>query len=77
MKKALTAVFAFALLAGAAAGCTDSNQSGKVGERPNRDQPPAASPSTDMGSSPGSASGGSTSPAGSPTDATRTTPPTR
>ena len=47
MKKALTAVFALALLASAAAGCTDSNQNGRVGERPRREQPPAASPPMD------------------------------
>lgn len=47
MKKALTAVCALALLASAAAGCTDSNQSGgKVGERPGREAPPSASPPT-------------------------------
>ena len=75
MKKALTALFAFALLASAAAGCTDSNQGGKVGERPKSEQPPAASPSTDSGSTLGSAPVGSGAPAGSPTDAARTTPP--
>jgi len=65
MKKALTAVFALALLASAAAGCTDSNQNGRVGERPSREQPPAASPPTDTGRMPG----------GSP--APTTPPPTR
>ena len=44
MKKTLSAVFALALLAGVAAGCTDSNQTGKVGENRNREQPPAALP---------------------------------
>ena len=79
MKKALSAVFAFALLAGAAAGCTDSNQTGKVGENRNREQPPAASPSTDSGSTLGSAPAGSGS-SPSSTDASRSTPqppPTR
>lgn len=75
MKKTLSAVFALALLAGAAAGCTDSNQSGKVGENPKREQPPAASPSTDSGSTLGSAPAGSGAPSGSPTDASRTMPP--
>ncbi len=77
MKKALSAVFALALLGGAAAGCTDSNQTGKVGENRNREQPPAASPSTDTGSTLGSAPGGS---GASSTDASRSTPqppPTR
>ena len=75
MNKALTAVFGFALLAATAAGCTDSNQTGKVGESQKREQPPAASPSTDSGSTLGSAPAGSGPPAGSPTDASRATPP--
>ena len=54
MKKALTAVFALALLASAAAGCTDSNQNGRMGERPRSEQPPAASPPIDTGRTPGS-----------------------
>ena len=65
MKKALTALFALALVAGAAAGCTDSNQSGKVGENPSQ-QPPAASPSTDSGSTLGSAPGSSWRPGRQP-----------
>jgi hypothetical protein len=56
MKKTLTAVFALALLASAAAGCTDSNQNGRVGENPRREQPPAASPPTDAGRAPGGSS---------------------
>ncbi len=79
MKKTLSAVFALALLAGVAAGCTDSNQTGKVGENRNREQPPAASPSTDSGSTLGSAPGGSGA-SSSSTDASRSTPqppPTR
>ena len=75
MNKALTALFAFALLAGAAAGCTDSNQSGKVGENPKGEQPPAASPSTDSGSTLGRAPASGGAPTGSRTDASRTTPP--
>ena len=78
MKKALSAVFALAILAGATAGCTDSNQTGKVGENRNREQPPAASPSTDSGTL-GSAPGGSGA-SSSSTDASRSTPqppPTR
>ena len=54
MTKALTAVCALALLASAAAGCTDSNQNGRMGEKPSREQPPAASPPTDTGRVPGS-----------------------
>ena len=54
MNKALTAVFALALLASAAAGCTDSNQNGRMGEKPSSEQPPAASPPTDTGRMPGS-----------------------
>jgi hypothetical protein len=65
MKKALTAVFALALLASAAAGCTDSSQDPRLGEKPRREQPPAASPPTDTGRMPG----------GSP--APTTPPPTR
>jgi len=68
MKKALTTFFTFALLAGIAVGCNDSGQSGRLGERPSREQPPAASP--DTGAAPG----------GSPTAPSRTTPtppPTR
>lgn len=75
MKKALTALFALALLAGAAAGCTDSNQTGNVGENQNREQPPAASPSTDSGSTLGSAPASGGAPSGSSTDASRYTPP--
>ena len=65
MKKALTAVFALALLTSAVAGCTDSNQHGRMGEKPGSGQPPAASPPTDTGRMPG----------GSPTPTTP--PPTR
>jgi len=66
MRKALTTFFALALLTSAAVACNDSGQSGKLGERPNREQPPAASPPTDTGSGPA---------ASSPT--APTSPPTR
>jgi hypothetical protein len=69
MRKALTTFFALALLAGAAVGCNDSSQSGRLGEKPNREQPPAASPPTDIG---GGAPTGS-----SPTAPTPTPPPAR
>jgi hypothetical protein len=69
MRKALTTFFALALLAGAAVGCNDSSQSGRLGEKPNREQPPAASPPTDIGG--GSPTGSS------PTAPAPTPPPTR
>jgi len=56
MRKALTTFFALALLAGAAVACNDSGQSGRLGEKPNREQPPAASPPTDTGSGPAASS---------------------
>jgi hypothetical protein len=52
MRKTLTTFVAFALLAGVAAGCSDSGQSGKLGERPSREQPPAASPPTNSPTAP-------------------------
>jgi hypothetical protein len=82
MKKVLSGFFALALLTGVAAGCTDSGQSGRVGEGQSRDRSPSASPPTssqpDLGSTPRGSSGGSPSPGD--TGASRTPiapPPTR
>jgi hypothetical protein len=76
MRKALTTFFAFALLAGAAAGCSDSGQGGRLGEKPNREQPPAASPPTDIGG--GAPTGSSpTTPSPTPQPSRPAPPPTR
>jgi hypothetical protein len=72
MKKLLSGLFTLTLLAGVAAGCSDSGQSRPLGENPNRERTPSASPPTSpdsgtMGRMPGTSPGG--------TDATRTPPP--
>ena len=75
MTKLLSGLFALTLLAGVAAGCSDSGQSRPIGENPSRERTPSASPPTSpdsgtMGRSPSTPS----MPGGS--DATRSTPPT-
>jgi hypothetical protein len=73
MSKLLSGLFALTLLAGVAAGCNDAGTSRPIGENPNRERTPAASPPT----SPDSGTMGR-SPSSRP-DATRTptSPPTR
>jgi len=65
MRKFLSGLFALALVTGLAAGCTDSGQSGRVGENPSSERMPAASPPTspsDSGSTLGSSPSSSPSP---------------
>jgi len=58
MKGLLSGLCALALLTGLAAGCTDSNRDGRLGNRPGSDRalsasPPTAPSDSTMGSSPG------------------------
>jgi hypothetical protein len=65
MRTLLSGLSAFVLLTALVAGCTDSNQGGRVGENPNRDRAPSASPPTttpDTGGTMGSSPSGSPAP---------------
>ncbi len=65
MRTLLSGLCAFVLLAGFIAGCTDSNQGGRVGDNPSSDRAPSASPPTttpDSGSTMGSSPSGSPAP---------------
>jgi len=65
MRTLLTGLCAFVLLTALVAGCTDSNQGGRVGDNPSRDRAPSASPPTttpDTGRTVGSPPGGSPAP---------------
>ncbi len=66
MRTLLSGFCAFVLLSALVAGCTDSNQGGgRVGDTPNRDRVPSASPPTttpDTGSTMGSSPSGSPAP---------------
>jgi hypothetical protein len=75
MRQLLSGLFVLTLLAGVAAGCSDSGQSRPLGENPSRERTPSASPPTSpdsgtMGSAPSTPG----TPGGS--DATRSVPPT-
>ena len=74
MRTFLSGLCAFVLLSGLVAGCTDSNQRG-VGENPNRERTPSASPPTSTMPDTGRAPGGSSGPGGTPS--TPSTPPSR
>ena len=64
MRKLLTGFCALALLAGIAAGCTDSNKGGPVSERPgSTDRSPSASPPATPSTPPSDSGSSSTSPA--------------
>jgi hypothetical protein len=65
MRTLLSGLSAFVLLTALVAGCTDSNQGGRVGDNPNRDRAPSASPPTttpDTGGTMGSSPSGSPAP---------------
>ncbi len=65
MRTLLSGLSAFVLLTALVAGCTDSNQGGRVGDNPSRDRAPSASPPTttpDTGSTMGSPPSGSPAP---------------
>jgi len=65
MRTLLSGLCAFVLLTALVAGCTDSNQGGRVGDNPTRDRAPSASPPTttpDTGSTMGSPPSGSPAP---------------
>jgi hypothetical protein len=65
MRTLLSGLSAFVLLTALIAGCTDSNQGGRVGDNPNRDRAPSASPPTttpDTGGTMGSSPSGSPAP---------------
>jgi hypothetical protein len=65
MRTLLSGLSAFVLLTALVAGCTDSNQGGRVGDNPSRDRAPSASPPTttpDTGGTMGSSPGGSPAP---------------
>jgi hypothetical protein len=73
MKTFLSGLCAFVLLTAFVAGCTDSNQGGRMGNNPNSDRAPSASPPTTtpdsgtMGSAPsGSRAPGSEAPKSTP-----------
>jgi hypothetical protein len=77
MTKLLSGLFALTLLAGVAAGCSDSGTGRPIGENPNRERTPSASPPTSpdsgtMGRSPSSSPDATRTPASPPTS-----PPTR
>jgi len=65
MRTLLSGLSAFVLLTALIAGCTDSNQGGRVCDNPNRDRAPSASPPTttpDTGGTMGSSPSGSPAP---------------
>ena len=70
MTKLVSGLCTLALLAGAAAGRTDSGQGGRIGQRSTSDRTPAASPST----SPSDGSSGSPAPGSVETPSTPSSP---
>ena len=74
MRTLLSGLCAFVLLTALVAGCTDSNQGGRVGDSPTRDRAPSASPPT---TTPDTGSTMSSPPSGSPapgSEAPKSTP---
>ncbi len=69
MRTLVSGLCGFVLLTALVAGCTDSNQGGRVGDNPNSDRAPSASPPStmpDTGRAPGSPAPGSEAPKTTP-----------
>jgi hypothetical protein len=69
MRTLVSGLCGFVLLTALVAGCTDSNQGGGVGDNPNSDRAPSASPPStmpDTGRAPGSPAPGSEAPKTTP-----------